>query len=198
MKKSEEWRPVVGYEGLYEVSSLGRIRGLDRVSGNVRMVFRQGCILKQRPRRRDGRITVRLSKHGRSRPHQLHRVVLEAFVGSCPAGMECRHLNGKASDNRLSNLAWGTHTENIADRERHGQTMNGERHGRSKLNEMAVRVILRLRESGMKEADIAEYWGVSKGHINAICLGYAWKHLSGDRTPIDWRAAKRRAKEQVA
>lgn len=118
---SEEWRPVVGYEGLYEVSEHGRVRSLDRII----QVSGQG------PRRWRGRImipgvgdlgrrTVMLSREGNVTPITVHRLVLEAFVGVRPVDQECRHLNGDASDNRLVNLAWGTHVENINDKMQHG------------------------------------------------------------------------------
>lgn len=55
-----------------------------------------------------------------SRSFLVHRLVLGAFVGPCPAGMECRHLNGDSTDNRVENLAWGTHVENVKDVIAHG------------------------------------------------------------------------------
>lgn len=108
----EEWRPVVGWEGWYEVSNLGKVRSLH--PGR----FRFGTILHGS--QRDGYKTVRLCKPGRSTARKVHQLVLEAFVGPRPPGHITRHLNSVRHDNRLSNLAWGTHVENSEDLRRTG------------------------------------------------------------------------------
>lgn len=106
----EQWRPVPGFEGLYEASNLGRIRS-PRV------------ILKQRLNNM-GYPVVELSKDGRSRESLVHRQVIKAFFGEPQPGMECRHLNGVPTDNRIENLAWGTHSENSIDQVIHGTHRN--------------------------------------------------------------------------
>ena len=114
---TEQWRPVVGTTG-YEVSDQGRVRSLDRyidhpVTHRVRL---PGRVLKA-ALQNGGHLKVGL---GRGRVDQVHRLVLAAFVGPCPEGMEVRHLNGDPTDNRLENLTYGTRAENIADAVRHG------------------------------------------------------------------------------
>lgn len=117
---AETWRPVVGYEGWYEVSSSGRVRGLDReiryIDGRVRS--RKGMILRLQTNR-SGYRTVGLSKNG-PKGFLVHRLVLAAFVGPCPADMEGCHENGDPSDNSLSNLRWDTSSANKYDIVRHG------------------------------------------------------------------------------
>lgn len=114
----EEWKPVVGREGSYEVSSLGRLRSLDRVLayGGRR---RRGQLLSPwvDP---EGRAHVDLPKDGARFRRLVHQVVLEAFVGPCPPGMEACHNNGDPTDNRLENLRWDTHSGNMWDQVRHG------------------------------------------------------------------------------
>jgi hypothetical protein len=115
MGMNEAWRAVLGFGGVYEVSDLGRIRGIRRqgsAGGELR-----GTVHKKTGYRR-----VRL-RHGpeRVRMVELHALVLEAFVGPRPAGMECRHLDGDKMNNRAKNLAWGTRSENLLDRTRHKQ-----------------------------------------------------------------------------
>jgi hypothetical protein len=109
----EEWRPIPGFEGLYEASNLGRIRSPRR-------------ILKQRLNNM-GYPVVELSKNGRSRESLVHRQVIKAFQGDPPPGMECRHLNGVSIDNRIENLAWGSRSENTADQVVHGTHRNSRK-----------------------------------------------------------------------
>ena len=117
----EEWRAVVGWEGLYEVSSLGRVRSLDRATSHYcgGTLTRQGRELKPRETP-SGHLLVALSAHRRMYNRRVHRLVLEAFVGPCPEGMEVRHLNGHPADNRVENLVWGTRSENTQDQVLHG------------------------------------------------------------------------------
>ena len=78
----------------------------------------------------------------------VHVLVLETFVGPCPPGMQCRHLDGNRQNNRRKNLVWGTHAENEADRVRHGNLLRGSRHGMSKITEADISEIRRLRREG--------------------------------------------------
>lgn len=121
---AEEWRAVPGYEGVYEVSDRGRVRSLDRVSSHGCRL--QGKYLK--PVSRGGYLRVFLRLNGTHKWHLVHRLVLTAFSGS-PADqtLEARHLDGDASNNSASNLAWGTHKENVHDQLRHGTHVNAKK-----------------------------------------------------------------------
>lgn len=119
----EIWRAIPGYEGLYEVSSLGRIRSLDHENphwtgtGSVRHT---GKLLT--PFTNPGGYSIlTLSKNGRLRGVQAHVLVLEAFIGPRPSPeMDACHGNGDPSDNRLENLRWDTKSANAFDTVRHG------------------------------------------------------------------------------
>jgi hypothetical protein len=114
----EEWRPAVGFEGYYEVSSLGRARSVSRlVAGPRKRVV--GRVLSPKRHRR-GHHRYQFHVEGRARYVQAHRLVLEAFVGPCPPGMEACHNNGDPSDNRVTNLRWDTRSNNTLDAVRHG------------------------------------------------------------------------------
>jgi hypothetical protein len=90
--------------------------------------------------------------------------------------MECRHLNGNPGDNRLENLSWGTHKENMIDRNGHGKfhPLIGEKHPNSKLTETDVRVIRRLP---WKQRLIARCFGINQAQVSAIKLRRQWKHV---------------------
>jgi hypothetical protein len=121
----ENWRAVVGFEGLYEVSDLGHVRSLNRIVNSFPGLTRvaQGRLMRLQPRR-SGHLCVGLCRDGRRRLVNVHRLVLEAFVGPCPDGMECCHNDGDATNNRVENLRWDTRSENFLDRGRHGTHHN--------------------------------------------------------------------------
>lgn len=114
---AERWLPVADWEGLYEVSSLGRVRSLPRKDTVGR--FHAGKVLRQFPQR-DGYLCVGVTYGPRRRLVRVHHLVLEAFHGPRPVRTEARHLNGDRLDNRAVNLAWGTKSENCLDQVRHG------------------------------------------------------------------------------
>ena len=108
MSMYEKWLPVVGYEGLYEVSWSGRVRNA-----------RTGRVLSP-TRNTTGYLKVALHAAGRRRDSLVHRLVLEAFEGPCPEGMEACHENGDPHDNVWDNLRWDSRSSNMRDRVRHG------------------------------------------------------------------------------
>lgn len=131
----EEWRPVAGHERDYEVSSLGRVRSVDRIKIYERVDQYSGRLITVRRRHRSrilrpgrkpsGHFSVAL---GRGNSRDVHVLVLEAFVGPAPDGHECRHLNDNPAENHLRNLCWGTRSENNLD-----AIKNGKRIYRRKL-----------------------------------------------------------------
>lgn len=113
----EEWRPVIGYEGLYEVSSMGRVRSITRTNSYGRTV--QGQLITNQLHN-GTHYKVGLSRNGKQKGYYVHALMLEAFVSVRPEGLLTRHLNGDGTDNRLDNLAWGTPEENQRDAVKHG------------------------------------------------------------------------------
>ncbi len=124
----ERWREVAGYEGLYEVSDLGHVRSVDRVvrhhrGGPKNLV---GKVLRPGPNDRYGHLGVVLCKEGNQRSVAVHRIVMAAWVGPCPEGQEVRHGPNGVADNSISNLCYGTRSQNNLDKRRDG-TVNGRR-----------------------------------------------------------------------
>lgn len=127
---SEEWRPVVGYEGYYVISNRGGIRGLARIT-----VRRDGSrypvparILKHTIAQ--GYPLVRLSRDGVSRNYLIHRLVAIAFIGDPDDGREVCHKDGNRANPRVENLYWGTRADNLADSLAHG-TWNNQNVGKT-------------------------------------------------------------------
>ena len=116
----EQWRPVVGYEGAYEVSDHGRVRSLTftQTHKNGTKRIHQGRILTPDLGRRYPR--VNLYRGGIARSGFIHCLVLEAFVGPRPEGAEACHADDDKTNAKLSNLRWDTRSENIHDRRRNG------------------------------------------------------------------------------
>jgi hypothetical protein len=119
---SERWLPVVGYEGLYDVSDMGRVRSLDRVLNDGRNW--PGRILKPLMNKDRPYPHVALRIAGHRVDKYIHQLVLETFVGSRPIGLEACHLNDIPADCRLTNLRWDTQSANRRDRIRNGKDYN--------------------------------------------------------------------------
>lgn len=111
---TERWAPIPGYEQTYEVSTRGRVNSRPRPTT-------RGGILTWSPDNY-GYPRVTLVQGGKQRKVRVHLLVMAAFVGPTPEGMEVRHLDGDSSNPRLDNLAFGTHAENMADMVRHGRS----------------------------------------------------------------------------
>ena len=114
-------RAVLGYEGFYEVTADGRVFGVQRrvYAGRNRTRIEPAREIKQH-KNTHGYLTVRLYKLGCGATREVHKLVAEAFMGALPKGMQTRHLNGVATDNRIQNLRFGTVSENRFDSVRHG------------------------------------------------------------------------------
>lgn len=129
---AEEWRPVVGWEGFYEVSDQGRVRSVERV---VTRTTRWGTspqrvtarILSPAATGRARHLCVRLSRPGNTKTRLVHQLVLESFVGPRPKGRQGLHWNDESSDNRLRNLRWGTPSANGRDAVRNGRNKNSNK-----------------------------------------------------------------------
>lgn len=135
-----------------------------------------------KPVLRKGYLTLTLCGGGRRRLAGVHQLVLEAFVGPCPQGMECRHLDGNRTNNRLDNLTWGTRAANSQDTIHHGNHFFsvadhvGEANGNCKLSESKVLEIRSL--AGTVTVDeLARRFDVTTTTIRDIIRRKRWKHI---------------------
>jgi hypothetical protein len=120
----ETWRPIPGWESLYEVSDLGRVRSLRRMT---RAGWRGGKILKPTVRDKYGHVQVGLSANGNAINRDVHLLVAAAFLGPPPGSTEICHDDGNGSNNAAANLRHGTRSENILDEVRHGRHRNSRK-----------------------------------------------------------------------
>ena len=169
----ENWKPVPGFEGRYEVSDQGNVRSLDRyaVCKDGRKFFCKGKLLLPKPNV-GGYPSLRL---GRGNPVMVHQLVMRAFVGPADGRYAC-HNNGIRSDNRLVNLRYDTAYGNQADRAKHGTETYGSMLPHAKLNEAQVREIkTRLRTETHER--IAQDYNVCRATISLISVGKNWRRV---------------------
>ena len=171
-----EWRTVPGW-AFYEVSSEGAVRSYWRGGG-------VGACRVDHSRA----MSLPLTKHGgypyckvtdgtNSRLMPVHQMVARAFLGPQPEGLEVAHLDGNPRNNRVGNLAYVTHAENIGHTAIHGTRAVGERCGRSKATEGVIREIRAMHKAGLSYRAIGRLVGLSYATIGDAITGRTWSHV---------------------
>ena len=168
----ERWRQVLGFEGLYEVSDMGRVRSLAR---RVKNAAGSESLLKERIMKASplskGHMHLALRKGGKSHWRLVHVLVLEAFVSPRPDGLHACHCNGISSDNRLVNLRWDTPKANMRDAMIHGTGNQGFRNPRARLTREQI---VAVREAKGSTAEVAAAYGVCRETVRRIKKGLRW------------------------
>lgn len=175
---SEEiWKDVVGFEGLYSVSNMGRVmRSSDSRNGHAP----KGTVLPQKLRGQNKKyLYVALCKRGRKYHPTVHRLVAMAFHGVQPPGRPVNHIDGNRLNNAAGNLEWTTHIENIAHAMRNGLTPRGDQQSRSKLREAEIPEIMQRIKNQETFRSIAADYGVATATISNLKYGTTWSWLTG-------------------
>lgn len=168
-----DWRDIPGFTG-YQVSNDGRVRSCRNTHGQLTSDWHT---LKPILQSQTKRLTVNLAGQSggkyRFAVKQVHQLVLLAFVGVQPPGMQVRHLDGNPLNNNLSNLRYGTPKENGEDTARHG-SLKGENNPHAKITWAIAAKIRLLRDMGFKLTEIAEFYPLKKAMISRIARRKAW------------------------
>lgn len=157
-----EWTDVPNYPG-YSVNRAGEIRGPRGLMKPMRAHL--------------GHLYI-LCKRQRPRKLYVHRAVLLAFIGPCPAGMEACHGDGNPANNRLENLRWDTRLANAADKQLHGTQPRGAKSGTAKLSIDQVREIRSLHGRRTLRS-LARQFNVSHTAIRRAATGVTWESDNG-------------------
>jgi hypothetical protein len=171
------YRPVPGFPG-YRVGDDGSVWSCRSRNGIGPLKDVWHSLRQQRIGGGPGKRYPAVTLYPGQRQRLVHLLILEAFVGPCPDGMQCLHNDGDPGNNRLSNLRWGTRVENAADRRRHGTCPIGERNGCALLDTDKVRAIRLARATTRKTLkQIGQEYGVSLHTVHLIVKRRNWKHV---------------------
>jgi hypothetical protein len=177
----EEWRNIPDFEG-YQVSSLGKIRGIDRLKqGRSGLRLTRGQEMKQILNKK-GYPEVRLRKNG-THTRLVHKLVSSAFLVKSEGCTQINHINGIKTDNSVINLEWVTQSEN----QKHAYKLGlqpsraGEGNSRATLTDEKVTILKELYNSGKTTKEVSELIGVSLSIIRQIIYGQSWR---SNTTPI--------------
>lgn len=173
----EKWLPISGFEGFYEVSSLGNVRSLDRtvprVDGSMCPIKGQILKLYLAP---NGYEVVHLSRENKRTAFSVHRLVTLAFLGECD-GADVNHRDGNKLNNRLDNLEWCTRSENMRHAYRTGlikcerPVVGTPKHGGSPMKFRSM-----VEAAAAVGGHHGNIWAAANGRVPSA-YGFKWKHL---------------------
>lgn len=170
--ENEEWRDVAGYEGRYQVSSIGRVRSFPIIvapRGAAPHVHHASGRIMTQHRGRHCSIELSNGARGGARRKFVHRLVCEAFNGPPPFDGACvLHNDGNPFNNGPDNLRWGTQKENAADALLHGAMVSGENHPTAKLTDADVAAIREGLSAGASLMQMAKKYGVNRYYVFKI------------------------------
>lgn len=179
MENTEEvWKDVVGYEDYYQVSSLGRIRSLDRMVKTVKYSYLiKGKILSHSNSKKRYP-NLMLNRFGKFKNVDIHRLMAIAFLPNPLNKKQVNHINGIKNDNRLENLEWVTPKENSVHSRLTGLAkQNGEDSVWAKLKNEDVLAIREMAENGITFREIGEKFGIHAMTAWNIANRRRWKHI---------------------
>lgn len=184
----EIWKDIIGFEGIYEVSNIGRVRSLDRQIYNKSSSqatigfyrFYPGKILRN-VLQSTGYNNVTLHKEGTSYPSLVHRLVASCFIPNPENKPQVNHINSVRNDNRVENLEWCTASENLFHAYEIGtcKESKGENHKDSIISDATAIEIFKLNQKGLLNTEIAKIFGIRANLVAAVLTGRSRVHMKG-------------------
>ena len=177
--EKETWKDIPGYENKYQVSDLGRVKGLDRVvkTKNGRTQYKKGTILKNKMGT-NGYYYVCLYKNNKQKTFMIHSLVALNFIGDRPYKNDICHINWNRLDNKVTNLKYDTRTDNFNDMYR-----QGKKNPKGKLSVEDVLEIRKMRkEENVPYKELAIMFGVSESTIGYVVTKRSYWYINDDGT----------------
>jgi hypothetical protein len=176
----EQWKDIDGYEGLYQVSNMGRVASYDRIRSDG--VMYKGCIKNLTPSVKGYLCTSLYDYNGERKTFLVARLIALTFIPNPDNKPQVNHINGDKFDNRVENLEWCNNSENQI----HAYSIGlnffpgevGELNRNSKLTEDDVKKIKELLSyKDLTHKEISEIFGVDQSTVSNINTGRTWKHI---------------------
>lgn len=180
---NENWKPIPGFESSYEISDLGRARSIRRLVGREGAEYWQPEKLLKPQADTHGYFRVSCSVRSVVTFKYIHQAVLEAFVRPRNDGEECRHRNGDHTDNRLTNLTYGTKADNMQDALKHGTFPILERRPGAKLTRHQV---IEIFTSAEPPSTLEAKYGIGTGVVRQIKMRQTWKSITAHLPDPVW------------
>ena len=167
----EIWKDIIGYEGEYQISNYGRVRGL---LDKHRQIRKEPFIRKTRVGK-EGYLYLNLFKNSKSKTFKIHRLVAIHFIPNEFTKTDVNHIDGNKTNNKFLNLEWVSKKENYHHSVLIGlQNPVGQDNWNSKLLEIDV---YNIRKSKLSRKELSKFYSVSITTINNIITNKSWKHL---------------------
>jgi len=177
---SEKWKDIKNYEGYYQVSNKGKVRGVARLingGGSQNKRFIKEKVLKNHVKQ-NGYCQVRLTKDGISKDFLVHRLVAISFKGTIEGSPHVNHIDGNKQNNKLDNLEWCNTFENMQHAFDIGLVDNrGIKSPNNKYSEAQILLVKKLLQEGHSNVTISKMTGVNRTTVYRVKIGKQWSHL---------------------